>query len=166
MTIPFSTHINGKPTLFPEKILKSLEHVEMRKSDRKWMYDLMASGLFDLDKQEHVLPKIHTLREDKHNRLLPGVIIDGFINSRTVNMLRIMPKVPIVSTQEVLITFKKETCEFFEKWPTIIVDNHVLSSKNVEQLAINDGFEDEESFFEYFKNGFQGKIVHWTNHRY
>ena len=36
----------------------------------------------------------------------------------------------------------------------------------LEQLAINDGFNNYEDFFKWFSSDFQGQIIHWTDLRY
>ncbi|MFI5142060.1 MAG: hypothetical protein ACHQII_06855, partial [Bacteroidia bacterium] len=36
----------------------------------------------------------------------------------------------------------------------------------VEQLAYNDGFDNVEAFLNYFKDGFTGKLIHFTDLKY
>lgn len=166
MTIPFSTHINGKPTFFVEKIIKSIEENETTNFDVKWMMKLVNSGLFDFDKYDNVQPKIHTIRDDVHNRFRPGVIIDGFINSRTKKMLRIMPRVPIISTQKVFMTYN-----FNDVIEISVNDKYIC---NTLEFAQNDGFETWEDFFNFFypkimanpDKFYKGKIIHWTDLKY
>ena len=36
----------------------------------------------------------------------------------------------------------------------------------MKDLARNDGFDSIQAFFEWFKEDFEGKIIHWTDLRY
>lgn len=160
MTLAFSTQLNGKPTYFVEKILAGLHSFE----DFKGFY---LSDLYnhDLDYLEMAAPKLHTIREDKKDRWKPGNKIHNKIwtgkpyNSPT---FQFTPVLKCVSTQVISIKHSSE------KWrqPWVTVDNSLLTGPEIEELAINDGFESSKEFFEYFNQDFTGKIIHWTKWRY
>jgi hypothetical protein len=170
MILPFSTVINGKPTYFVEKIWHSilfLNKVDVadyqnyskeyqQKFNQKW------------DKLETPTPKKHTIREDSKHRWKPGSMIDFFINSRTKDMFRFAPRVPVVCVQNIEIKeFECSTlCNKKTKLIKIFVDGKILAINKMIELAENDGFENVVEFLNYFPIGFKGKIIHWTNLKY
>ena len=48
----------------------------------------------------------------------------------------------------------------------MIIDNIVLTNKQIEQLAKNDGFDSVQDFFNWFNEDFNGRIIHWTDFKY
>lgn len=171
MILPFSTQINGKPTCFPEKIITSLLDCQIISSyeakERMESRVCIKDGYYfdiDFDNSKLHKPKPHTIREDKNDRWQPGVMIDFFINARQKNMFRFAPRIPVVSTQLIIIS---NSCNGFK----VSIDGRHLEKNEIEILAINDGFENVIDFQNYFierlKNCFfKGKIIHWTDLKY
>ena len=165
MILPFSTQLNGKPTYFPEKIIKSLDVSDVEKAT---LNDSLAEIICPKDFEfilgstnpffEHH-PKLHTIRKDEKDRWNPGILIDFFINTRKKNMFRFAPKIPVVSIQHIGILHYRDN-------PEVNIDGKYLFPNEIEQLAINDGFESVDEFFQYFNEDFHGKIIHWTNLKY
>ena len=104
--------------------------------------------------------KIHTIRRDKHRRWQKGVRIHFATGVRTKDYKQ----------------FKVGVCKFNQH---IQIDRnsravflglngglHRLSSKGVDLLARNDGFDSTEAFWEWFSEDFAGTIVHWTDFVY
>ena len=161
MILPFSTQLNGKPTYFPEKIIASLDISDVKKAT---LNDLLAEIICPQDYKfilgstnpffKHI-PKLHTIRKDEKNRWKEGLMIDFFINARQKNMFRFAPRIPVVSTQKIII-----------KNNTVWIDGFPLLPKQTMGFAINDGFENVDDFFKYFNEDFNGKIIHWTNLKY
>lgn len=124
---------------------------------------------FDVNKLATCEPKIHTIREDKNERWKPGVIIDFFINVRQKNMFRFGPKIPVVSTQRVYMSYK-----YNDIIEITVDDTYLYGHHEREQFAINDGFDNWDDFFNYFygkvraaPDGFyKAKLIHWTSKRY
>lgn len=175
MILPFSTQLNGKPTHFVEKIIKAFGGVDMTPEDKIMITKAIDSGFFDLAIYDYYLaPKIHTIRKDKNNRWKVGTMIDFFINARKKNMFRFAPRIPVVSTQKIKIVYENNLDSL--KSASVFIDNHYLghyyfagifsSSEEVVRLAINDGFDSVEDFFNYFNQDFEGKIIHWTDLKY
>ena len=48
----------------------------------------------------------------------------------------------------------------------VYIDNRTIAYPKLYKLAINDGFDSIEKFFEWFNKDFTGKIIHWTNLKY
>ena|ERR1035437_1428777 len=104
--------------------------------------------------------KIHTLREDIHNRWRPGMKIHLWLhNPRNVS------KHPYC--------FAENTCKGVQYvnifGVNVFLENRFLSEPEIHQMAINDGFESEASFFAWFNHSGKawcGKIIHWTDFRY
>lgn len=105
--------------------------------------------------------KIHTLRVDPKNRWKNGMKIHFWLhNPRNKNK---NPRqfhfvdLGIMHYQNVII-YKKDS---------IYIDNRKLSMHEIRQLAINDGFENETEFWEWFNEPpFILKLIHWTEFKY
>lgn len=41
-----------------------------------------------------------------------------------------------------------------------------LKRSQIEELAMNDGFESVDQFFAWFNKDWKGKIIHWTDLKY
>lgn len=177
MILPFSTQINGKPTYFVEKIWKGLKTQSTESYIKLWATvspeETTKQFPVDIDIYNEVKPKLHTIREDKKDRWKPGVMIDFFINARQKNMFRFAPRIPVVSTQKINITWLTKYMVF------VTIDNKPIGDAiwdrgficmscdtRLRELAKNDGFESVEDFFGYFNKDFTGKIIHWTDLRY
>lgn len=140
MILPFSTQINGKLTYFVEKI-----HSGLLQNDLLQGFDLGSDHNFDLDKLCTCEPKFHTLRDDVNDRWHEEMMIDFFINVRTKKMFRFAPRIPVVSTQDVLMTYAHSDLI------QISIDGRELFDYQERlQFAINDGFDTWDDFFNYF----------------
>lgn len=182
MTLPFSTHINGKPNYFVEKIIKGL----MYHSDKSQMDALIDSFMRTakhLEWQENYIdiaqgpysPKLHTIRPDSKDRWRTGRDIHFVINNRTPNRFQFAPVIPCVSVQKIGIRYK-----IHQSGDSVhaLIDGdvyagaswypsgHIRTVWGGEDLARNDGFDCLEDFFDYFNEDFTGKIIHWTKLRY
>lgn len=158
MVLGFSTQINKKPNHFVAKIWKSfLQRVEMNGKEFKDYFEILTSEQKTLIDQ--VKPKLHTIREDAHDRWKAGNYIHFVINNRTAERFQFAPVVKCISTQSIKI---KHTAAKIH----VIVDNKILNQSEAETLAINDGFETLEDFFKYFNKSFSGKLIHWTDKKY
>lgn len=120
--------------------------------------------------------KCHTLREDKSNRWYRGAAIHFCTGART-KAYDNFKNGKCQGTQEIVIqkcsmlrgiplTRKKYRYEINEFFYEIIVDNRKMTTDMIDKLAKNDGFDSTEDFFTWFKDGFEGKIIHWTPIRY
>lgn len=175
MILPFSTQINGKPTYFVEKIHKSfrIKEVNLQAGIDPSIHYTKDYNFVAKDK----LPaKIHTIREDKKDRWKPGTMIDFFINTRTKDMFRFAPRIPVVGVQVIKIKYYYQSDDYNKK-VDVYVDHCFLGQyyfnkvnpngeEELIELAQNDGFKTVEDFFEYFNEDFTGKIIHWTDKKY
>lgn len=112
--------------------------------------------------------KIHTIRVDKTKRWKPGIIIHFANGVRTKNYTQ-FHKGKCISTQAIEIrnVFRKtdfDTYTFVRR--DVYIDGRLLSTDEIWQLALNDGFDNPEDFFKWFNQDFKGKIIHWTDFRY
>ena len=107
--------------------------------------------------------KIHTIREDIHNRWGVGTKIHFCTGIRTkkYNQFRIGE---CVSTQKIEFVWNQEGVKVF------IDGEDVTTKKDIfDKLAKNDGFADRNAFFEWEawnRKYFKGKILHWTKLKY
>lgn len=179
MILPFSTHFkDGKPTYFIEKIwlsiLSKLPDVTGL-NDFEENYFKKFGEFWDGASDSTIIPKHHTIREDKHDRWKPGMKIHMVIYNRSKNQFQFAPVLECKSVQRIKILLHDH-----ENYNTIGVSicgarYHVRITKTGEiiscpdllnTLAINDGFKDSEHFFQWFNKDFTGKIIHWTDLRY
>ena len=166
MTLSFKTYWDKyRPTYFVEKIWAGLllnnisDEFTLKQFERKRV-DLFKRGITT----KHQYPKIHTIREDKHNRWRKGMKINFVINNRTKNRFEFAPFMPCTSIQYIQIEW---TSINLSKLGMIIkVDEKILSYSEALMLARNDGFDSIQDFVKWFNKPFIGKIIHWTNFKY
>ena len=108
--------------------------------------------------------KIHSIREDAHNRWHAGNIIHCSHGVRTKQYNCFSTKI-CTGTQRIVFLWHKNMMTGLRRC-TVYVDGRELSSVELRQLAINDGFSGLAAFFLWFNNDFDGKIIHWTLYRY
>ena len=111
--------------------------------------------------------KIHTIREDKHDRWKAGRMIQMWYgNPRNVKSkpYYFMER-QCISVQKIEIEYQglKQNGMVI---PCIKIDGHPIYYWTKEDIATNDGFKNLHEFFEWFNKDFTGKIIHWTNKRY
>ena len=165
MILPFSTKLNGKQTYFVEKIHCALALIL---NDTE-LQNFKVLNTFSNEVYNNCSPKLHTLRDDLNDRWHSEIIIDFFINVRQKNMFRFAPKLPVVSTQEVFMTYSHSDLI------QISIDGRELFSYTERlEFAINDGFDNWEDFFQFFypkiksASGkfYKPKLIHWTDLKY
>ncbi|MDA0175889.1 hypothetical protein OOZ35_14145 [Mesoflavibacter profundi] len=167
MTLAFSQKLNNKPTFFVEKIWQSLlrDGVEMNAVEFTEKFKEVLP-LIGKAKIGDFPQKKHTIRKDTNNKWKAGNKIHFVINNRTKNRFQFAPIVQCFSIQKITITYNEEICEKHSSEPAVFIDDKIVDYKTIEALAINDGFDNESEFFNYFKEDFTGKIIHWTPLKY
>ena len=169
MILPFSTQINGKPTYFVEKIWQGFPNQEQYLDEWFQLESKIYEGYEFSPDASGMQPKLHTIREDKSNRWRAGVMIGFFINARQKSMFRFAPRIPVVSTQRILMSYA------YGNIIEISINGREINDFKVKELiAINDGFDSWDDFVDYFipiieksEDGFfTGKIIHWTDLKY
>lgn len=178
MTLGFSTkwpkkmgpEYAGKPNFFMEKIYESLLQKGVLINAMEFAY-LGRKALPEDYKVGTHAPKLHTIREDSKKRWHAGMTIHPTINNRTKERFQFAPVFSVQSIQKIRISQMLTTTS---KYGTVVnckafrvdIDNRVLDKIEVEQLAMNDGFDSVEQFFNWFREDFEGIIIHWTDLRY
>lgn len=117
--------------------------------------------------------KKHTLRQDKKNRWVAGRKIqhahgvrskqyDHFADGECKSIQKIEITVSDeFDTDAFIMLFSRKTKYFIVK-----IDERQLNNSEIITLAMNDGFRSLYDFFRWFKKGFSGKIIHFTDLRY
>jgi len=183
MTLGFSQQINGKPNYFIDKIWCGLleqgicgiftysEFVNNHKKKFGSYWESVKRPAPDLK------PKLHTIRDDPHNRWKPGVNIHMVVNNRSKNRFQFAPVIKCTSTQDIEIKWF-ESKKPIESWmgavhnpkeylyALIKINGKQVGHTRMREIAINDGFNSIEDFFAYFNKDFKGKIIHWTDLQY
>ena len=107
--------------------------------------------------------KIHTIREDLHDRWKPGMKIHAATGVRT-KKYNCFYEDECVSIQQIEIKYPApETCKDI---CIIKVDGVHINFESALKLIKNDGFEGFEDFTQWFDSDFKGKLIHWTDLRY
>jgi hypothetical protein len=129
---------------------------------------MQKSGNLDIHYCLDCTPKRHTIREDKKDRWKAGMIIDFFINTRTKDMFRFAPRVPVLSIQDFEIIYKTAKVEIYidDKLYSTYCQREKKYDNKMLVLAQNDGFDTVEEFLQFFNKDFKGKLIHWTNLNY
>lgn len=164
-----SGNLTKKATFFVEKIWMSLPKNTSFAPDFK---NFVYRPNYEVEHK----PKFHTIRQDLSNRWKVGMMIDFFINARTKKAFRFAPRVPVISLQKIVIKYGKHLDQHNKK-VDVYIDNCFLGqyyfnkiNPNGEdeliELAINDGFDSVDDFFNWFCDDFEGKIIHWTDLKY
>ena len=117
--------------------------------------------------------KIHSIREDKTDRWQPGRLIQMATGVRTKQYNQFSENV--VKSVQYLSIFIKQRKIFVTNQPVLALGaldtDILLTPEKMHDLAVNDGFNDVNEFFEFFENNyktevFKGKIIHWTYFKY
>lgn len=177
MILPFSQHLNGKPTHFVEKILVSPARQLTEEEYVKYMKaaEVCFGGKYDFNWIMYATakPKLHTLREDKKNRWRAGMKIHPVINNRSKNQLQFSPTMLCKRKQKVLIEWRGtsiiirfSTRTYIEFNTAAAWDKSNVNFARLKQFSENDGFDTLEDFLQYFSAGLDGKIIHWTDLKY
>lgn len=101
--------------------------------------------------------KKHSIRLDLTGRWKAGNKIHYSTDVRTRNQ-KCFKKGICTATQRIHLTKDRQ----------IIIDNRILSSKEIEQLSVNDGLDSVADFWDWFDRITPCKpvIIHWTDLRY
>lgn len=167
MTLSFTQTIDGLPNYFIEKIWEGLPEKDIDVYDLIVMdYRIKFGCEWDGKNFIHHLPKIHTIRANRHSKWRAGMDIHFVINNRQKNRFQFAPVVKCISVQEIWIL------KFNDIDLGVKIDGRNLTASEAEEMARNDGFEDADGFYKYFLTNseygenFYGKIIHWTDKRY
>lgn len=164
MIFQFAKVINGKETDFEDKICKCLieNNFEFKGDYETTPYYIVIRKNYDL-----LQPKIHTIRGDKSNRIKVGTKIQccnwqGVPYNSPVNQFAPTFECKGIQKIEIKWFLNKENI----KYAVIYIDNCIIAHYDNKIIAINDGFDTVEEFFNYFNSDFTGKIIHFTDLKY
>jgi hypothetical protein len=175
MTLGFSTHINGKPTYFVEKIWNGIYEMHYQEYWICFEKELQERNIALHKAPATLSKKIHTIRADPKDRWKPGNKIHMVTGNRTPKRFQFAPVLECVSTQEIEIKWTSSPYHkicfglFIEGglYGTAYGQDKITDvDKTIYDLAINDGFDSLDDFFQFFDEDFTGKIIHWTGHKY
>jgi len=173
MTLPFMTHfpkglvgIGGKETSFVSKIWHGVLQMNIEYEVLHQYRDkCISKGLLQAGEAFKHHPKIHTMREDPHNRWKPGTKIHMVLNNRSPQRFQFAPEILCKGTQKVQIChFAKDI--YGDRGPEVYIDDLSITGDKLLILSQNDGFDTVDDFFAYFNKAWSGKIIHWTDLKY
>jgi hypothetical protein len=184
MNLSFTQKINGQPNFFIEKIWEGIFRNDLVENPSDLQNEFIEAHQrklgcdWDFFPESHTrleYPKIHTIREDLHNRWRAGMNVHFVINNRTNKVFRFAPVLPCVSVQDIRLSTERKGIATITK---VLIDGNCIGeivwlncqllswSITVEILAKQDGFDNVNDFFEYFPEDYVGKIIHWTGYKY
>lgn len=164
MTLQFSKKIDGKPTYFPEKINTGLAMEGYLEEE------LIFEG-FNTELSH--APKYHTIREWNSRFKIGTKIHFKFWNEKPYKSKNInfAPIIPVKSVQNIeilqfIMTDSEKAVQLSDGTIYgIKIDGIRQTKSKIKKIIKNDGFDNEEAFFNHFKK-FKGKLIHWTNLSY
>jgi len=175
MTLGFSQEIKGVKNFFVEKIWTGLpfdiepgyyEYQDLYRE--KFLVDWDGATI-PADNVELLKPKLHTIRQGL-NRWRAGMEIHMVINNRTANRFQFAPTIKCKSVQKIEIYHVEQSKKLgiLSLDCGVIIDGRAFDpqSKEIKELAINDGFNSVDDFFAYFNEDFTGQLIHWTDLKY
>lgn len=189
MILSFTQKINGKPNYFIEKIwaaikvfkLTGIENIQYHghKTDYKEKFGSLWDGFEKFNFEEEAKPKLHTIRlfrktkdgNRSKKQWKAGDTIHPGINNRSPDYFQFAPAIKCKGVQHIEIKFLSLE-NGGEILPMVWIDSHLFydpatgKDSGMIDLAINDGFDSVEDFFNYFNESFEGLIIHWTDKRY
>jgi len=158
MILPFSLIINGKKNDFIAKIWRSILQINQEKdAETAAFFEKLSEE--DQTKIDLVKPKLHTIRRDQSDLWKTGMDIEPVVSDNSPCPLQFAPTLICLAIQMISIEYKEAEI-------AVTVDGKTLSTKEVETLAVNDGFDNLEDFYAYFDYSFKGKLIHWTELKY
>jgi hypothetical protein len=108
--------------------------------------------------------KIHTIREDKHDRWKVGMKIHMATGVRTKNYKQ-FAEATVSKITTIRIEYQENLLGL--KLPFVYVQDkllvHEVGRQEMDEIIKNDGFPDKKSFFSWFNQDFTGKIIYWEN---
>lgn len=188
MTLGFSQQINGKPNYFIEKIWKGLIENKIKNKVQMGYYLGQHNDKFgkfwDISPEEILFndldSKLHTIRHPRRTKTgekadkqwKAGDKIHPAINNRSPNYFQFAPVIECLSVQR--IDIKHLSLEpGGEIKPIVWIDGYLFYDpatgfdNGIEKLAVNDGFDSVQDFFDYFRDGVEdGSLIHWSPLKY
>jgi hypothetical protein len=161
----------GEPSFFIEKIWSgfALNDFLQSKENGNWSTEIYKEKFpYDYDWVPVFMkakPKIHTIRDDKHDRWKPSKLIhfeqwtDKAYKSKCYHFAPLAPCVGVQKIRIELIGSHKHK----DLGASVFIDDIFQYMDQIEKLAQNDGFKSVDDFFKWFNKDYSGKIIHWTD---
>lgn len=121
---------------------------------------------------KYFVPKIHTFREDPHDRWKAGMKVSMVYRGAGYKIIdwfnEGIPELgTIKSIQKIQLRWVETKLENrVISTLLIFIDNKGFPFNRYEELFANDGFKSRVQFFKWFKKDWSGKILHFTDLRY
>lgn len=164
----FPERMGGGPTHFVEKIWAGLDDTQDDQwfGGDSWAEAPILKHYPQWAGTEVFAPKLHTLREDPHDRWKVGMKIHFVINNRTPQRYQFAPTGVCTAIQKVGIEYRGDATIVFVDDRHFTYWGHDDHPPKLLDMALNDGFESVYQFFQWFNKPWQGKIIHWDKIRY
>lgn len=186
--VDFATYLQGKPSLFPDKIwafkFRYCSPHRYRDFEAKYANRFDPYGFISWNKLN---PKIHTIRKDVSDKLKKGDVIRPVINLNTPQEFQFATNIEIKGIQSIEINYDRKK----DLQPIITIDGKSIKPIGCEtpvrknnrlyadelkaaqeyddffsDFYLNCGFDHAEDFIRFFPENYKGKIIHFTNFKY
>lgn len=147
MILGFKTHINGKPTFFPEKI-KACTVLSYRAQYEPKLHTIRKGKRWKKGMKMHMATGVRT---NNYHQFNGGAV--GLEYCLSVQFIQIDNNE--INGRRVFV--EDDGDDTFPK---------TLSEAEIRTLALNDGFASVDDFWSFFQGRFTGQIIHWTTMRY
>lgn len=135
----------GEPTYFKEKILSGAGYGPIAGSPK--IHSIRNGFRWEKGMSIQMAYGIRTKKYEQFNKGIDGLqICTGF------------------QTLEIYWPKRHKGEGFFPSG--VKIDGLFQTADDLNQLALNDGFESLNLFFKWFSDDFYGQIIHWTDFRY
>jgi hypothetical protein len=132
---------------------------------------------FSEDKFKHRILsgiKIHTIRTDRTERWKKGQLIHFWRgnprNTKANEKPHEFHQLSCTSVQKIEFIWRthNEGMANESKSVKVFIDDVDVTNNDeiIDALVIGDGFDDRKDFFNWFKEDFKGRLIHWTKKKY
>lgn len=177
MILNFKTRFkDGSPTYFVDKISETFDFLDNEELQNIWDSAWSKEEFYDAGNElfkrygEYTdftgvhFQKIHSLREDIHDRWQIGTKIHFYIWARTKRAV-CFGTGEVKAIQYAVINVKLQRIYILDQKDGMGHARELLGV-DLATFVLNDGFDSLEQFWDYFTESKTYKIIHWTNFKY
>lgn len=170
-----TTFKDGSPTYFVDKISETFDFLDNEELQNIWdsawgkffgkeELNLLFKRWSDLTELPEVHQKLHSLREDIHDRWQIGAKIHFYIWARNKRAI-CFGIGEVKAIQYAVINAKLQRVYILDQKDGMGHARELLGV-DLATFVLNDGFDSLEQFWNYFTENKTLKIIHWTNFKY
>lgn len=178
MILNFITHFpDGAPTYFADKVSESFDFLNDDELCKAWDSAWAKTDFYEKSNElfkrigenanlffGDVLPKIHSLREDIHDRWCVGMKIHFYVWSRT-KKATCFGIGEVKAIQYAIINAQLQRIFIMDEKNGLGHSRELLGT-DLADFVLNDGFDSIDQFWKFFTQSKTYKLIHWTDFKY